>query len=194
MTELARVASEGGVILVPTDTVYGLAAALDVPAGVAALYALKGRPPSTPCQVILLSQRLVDDAILSQPSVVASVMRRLLPGPTTVIVSDPGGRYAAAAGGESGSVGLRVPRTDLVLDQPLIATSANDPGGPDPASVTDVPEHIRAGCDLILDHGRLPGIASAVVDLRPLATGQPAVLIRPGADPDAVLRVVSQRS
>ena len=185
MTELSRVASAGGVILLPTDTVYGLAAALDVPMGVAGLYALKGRSRSQPCQVILLSETLIEEAIMSQPSAVALEMRKRLPGPTTVIVNDHNGRYAAAAGSAPGSVGLRVPRMDLTLDQPLIATSANDPGGPDPASVADVPAHIRAGCALILDHGRLPGIASAVVDLRPLESGRPAILIRAGSAADS---------
>ena len=73
--------------------------ALDVPAGVAALYALKGRPRSQPCQVLLYSAALLDEA-LAAPRRRAPGPRRaaLLPGPATCLVPDPAGRYAAAAG------------------------------------------------------------------------------------------------
>ena len=54
------------------------------------------------------------------------------------------------------------------LDLPLVATSANHPGGADPASVGDVPGDLRAAV-LAVDAGALPGTASAVVDLRPVA-------------------------
>ena len=59
-----RSALDGGALaLVPTDTVYGLAAALDRPEGVAALYALKGRPRSQPCQVLVYAAALLDEAL-----------------------------------------------------------------------------------------------------------------------------------
>jgi tRNA A37 threonylcarbamoyladenosine synthetase subunit TsaC/SUA5/YrdC len=104
-------------------------------------------------------------------------------------VADPALRYAAAAGAEPGSVGLRAPRVGgplAALDLPLVATSANEPGGRDPAVIGEVPPRIRAAAACEVDGGRLPGVASAVVDLRPLAAGRPARLVRPGADPDAV--------
>lgn len=194
MSDLALAAERGGVILLPTDTVYGLAAALDVPAGVSALYALKGRPRSQPCQVILLGAEQREAAISALPAAVAAVARQLVPGPLTIIVNDVGGRYRAAAGDQPGSVGLRIPDIDLELDQPLIATSANEPGGADPASVADVPAQIVAGCDLVMDVGRLPGIASAVVDLRPLEHGAAPIVLRPGADPERLLRILSEHS
>lgn len=185
----------GGVALVPTDTVYGLAAALDVPDGVAALYALKGRPRDQPCQVILYAPSLLDEALGPLDARTAAAVRALVPGPTTCLVADPAGRFANAAGASPGSVGLRVPRMDNPfhgLDVPLVATSANDPGGVDPAIVDDVTERIRTGVAFVADAGRLPGTASAVVDLRQIAGGAPAVLIRPGPDPGAVADALSR--
>jgi len=179
----------GGVALVPTDTVYGLAAALDSPAGVDRLYALKGRPRDQPCQVIVLGPQL-DEVIASAPSGVRRVLAELLPGPVTCIIPDPAGRFAAASGGRPGSVGVRAPVVDgplVDLGLPLVATSANDPGGRDPARVEDVPADIRAGLDAVLDAGTLPGTASAVLDLRDAETGR-AMLIRPGPDAASVLR------
>jgi tRNA A37 threonylcarbamoyladenosine synthetase subunit TsaC/SUA5/YrdC len=74
------------------------------------------------------------------------------------------------------------------FDVPLIATSANDAGGPDPRTVGDVPQAIRAGVAATLNLGVLPGTASAVVDLRGLAAGGSALLVRPGPDPGDVER------
>lgn len=184
----------GGVAVVPTDTVYGLAAALDVPAGIDALYALKGRPRSQPCQVLLYAPALLDAALAGLAGPVEAAARALLPGPATCLVPDPAGRFAAAAGDAPGAVGLRAPvvGADLAaLDLPLVATSANHPGGRDPARVEDVPADLRAGAAVEVDAGTLPGTASAVVDLRPLPGGGDAVLIRPGPDPEGVVRALA---
>jgi L-threonylcarbamoyladenylate synthase len=179
----------GGVAVVPTDTVYGLAAALDAPGGVAALYALKGRPRSQPCQVLLYAPDLLDEALANLDPATAAAARALLPGPATCLVPDPAGRYAAAAGEGPGAVGLRAPARPgamAAVDVPLVATSANEPGGPDPRTLDAVPARLRQGCVAEVDAGPLPGTPSAVVDLRPVAGGAAAVLMRAGPDPGAV--------
>lgn len=182
----------GGVAVVPTDTVYGLAAALDVPAGVAALYALKGRPRTQPCQVLLLGTVLLDEAMAALDPLTRAAAAALLPGPVTCLVPDPSGRYAAAAGDSPGTVGLRAPAPGPLaeLGLALVATSANEPGGPDPARLEDVPAGLRAGAAAAVDGGPLPGTASAVVDLGALAGGEAAILVRPGPDPGAVARAL----
>ncbi len=188
-SELRAALIHGGVAVVPTDTVYGLAAWLDSPDGVAALYALKGRPRERPCQVLAFARPLLAEALGWLDPATQAAARALLPGPATCILPDPPGRYAAAAGAEAGSVGLRAPRMTgplTRLDLSLIATSANLPGGPDPVTVDDVPAELRAGCAAVVDAGPLPGTASAVVDLRAVAAGGAAVLVRPGPDPGGV--------
>jgi L-threonylcarbamoyladenylate synthase len=192
--ELRAALIGGGVGLVPTDTVYGLAAALDSPEGVAALYALKGRARDQPCQVLLYAPALLAEALAPLDPATRAAAAALLPGPATCLVPDPPGRYAAAAGAEPGAVGLRAPRTPALgaLDLPLVATSANAPGRPDPATVADVPAGLRAGCAIAVDAGRLPGTASAVVDLRGVAAGEGAVLVRPGPDPEAVAAALAE--
>lgn len=179
----------GGLALVPTDTVYGLAAALDRPAGVAALYALKGRPRSQPCQVLVYSPALLAAALAPVDPRTRAAALALLPGPATCLVPDPAGRFAEAAGEPGGSVGVRAPRMDgpvTAVDVFLVATSANEPGGPDPDRIDAVPARIRAGVAAEVDLGVLPGTASAVVDLRGVAGGGGARILRPGPDPDAV--------
>jgi L-threonylcarbamoyladenylate synthase len=189
VAEMRAALVAGGVALVPTDTVYGLAAWLDTRAGVEAVYALKGRPRDEPLQVLVFWRPLLDEALGPLPAAARYAASALLPGPATCIVPDPRGRYAAAAGSAHGTVGLRAPAGEGPLarfDLPLAATSANRPGGPNPATVADVPADLRAGCAAVIDGGRLPGTASAVVDLRGVAAGEPAVLLRPGPDPEAV--------
>jgi L-threonylcarbamoyladenylate synthase len=189
---LRRALLAGGVAVVPTDTVYGLAAALDAPAGVAALYTLKGRPRSQPCQVLLLGRALLDEAMAALDPLTRAAAAALLPGPVTCLVPDPPGRYAAAAGDAPGTVGLRAPAPGplAALGLPLVATTANERGGPDPARLADVPAGIRRAAAVVVDAGPLPGTASAVVDLRGLAGGGAATLVRPGPDPGVVARAL----
>lgn len=183
----------GGVAVVPTDTVYGLAAALDVPAGVEALYALKGRPRSQPCQVLLPTAALLAEAAGPLDPLTRAALAALLPGPVTCVVPDPPGRYAAAAGDAPGTVGLRAPIPGPLagLDLPLVATSANLPGGADPTTLAEVPARLRARAAAELDAGPLPGSPSAVVDLRRLSEDGTAPLLRPGPDPDALRRALA---
>lgn len=185
----------GEVAIVPTDTVYGLAAALDVPEGVDALYRLKGRPRSEPCQVLVFSPRILSELLRRLDPVVGHAARRLLPGPATCLVDDPARRFAAVAGDAPGSMGLRAPCVTGALaevDELLAATSANEPGGVDPALLGEIPEAMTAGCGAVVDAGLLPGVASSVVDLRPIAAGGPARLVRAGPDPERVAEALAE--
>jgi L-threonylcarbamoyladenylate synthase len=192
---IADEALAGGALgLLPTDTVYGLVAALDSEEGVAALYALKGRPRSQPSQVLVYHPDRLAEALAPLDRRTRDAALALLPGPATCVVPDPAGRFAAASGDAPGSVGVRAPRVDGALAGLglfLVATSANDPGGPDPARLDEVPRRIRDAVGLELDAGELPGTASAVVDLREVAGGGAARLLRPGPDPDGVVAALA---
>jgi L-threonylcarbamoyladenylate synthase len=184
----------GGLAIVPTDTVYGLAAALDSPEGVDALYALKRRPRDQACQVLLYAPVLLDEALAPLDEKTQAAARALLPGPATCIIPDPVGRYATASLGEPGSVGVRAPLVSgpiADLDIPLVATSANDPGGPDPATLDEVPARIRHAVAAQVDAGRLAPVPSAVVDLRDVASDELAWLLRPGPSPEAVAEALA---
>jgi L-threonylcarbamoyladenylate synthase len=98
----------------------------------------------------------------------------LLPGPLTLLLANPCGRYshACAPGGDgSGLLGLRVPALDGLLcglsgvRLPAAQSSANFAGHPDPRTLAEVPAHLREGADLVIDGGELGGTASTVVDL-----------------------------
>jgi tRNA threonylcarbamoyl adenosine modification protein (Sua5/YciO/YrdC/YwlC family) len=175
----------GELAIVPTDTVYGLAATVGSPEPARRLYALKGRPAGMPTALVAAS---VDDLLDLVPELrgrMASVLRALLPGAFTLVVPNPGRRFAWICGDRPEAVGVRVPALAgraaelLAAVGAVTATSANLPGGRDPCTVDDVPVELRAGVGATLDTGPLPGSPSTVVDL---SGAEPAVL-REGAVP-----------
>jgi L-threonylcarbamoyladenylate synthase len=182
-------------VLLPTDTVYGLCSAADEEA-VAALYALKGRSADQPTALLAASvERLVElvPELHGRPEAIA---RALLPGPYTLVLPNPAARYPWLTGSTPHAIGVRVadlpPDAQRVLDAvgAVVATSANEPGAPPAASLEDVSRRIRAGCAAALDAGRLPGLASTVIDF----SGPDPVVIREGAAPSAEAIASAQRS
>jgi L-threonylcarbamoyladenylate synthase len=171
-------------VLFPTDTVYGLASAPDREA-VARLYELKGRSPAQPTALLAASaDRLVD--CVPELGEHRRLLDGLLPGPYTLVLPNPARRYAWLAGSRPDALGVRVPvltpRAAAVLDAVgcVVATSANEPGGPDPLTLADVPERLRARCPA-LDEGPLGGVPSTVLDV----TGSVPRVLREGAVPAA---------
>jgi L-threonylcarbamoyladenylate synthase len=174
----------GRSIVIPTDTVYGLAASPHRPEPVQALYRLKGRDEQQPTALIAAS---VEKLLELVPELAGPALRAFFPGPFTLILPNPARRFRWLNGTSPETVGVRVPElvrsARVVLDRvgALAATSANRPGEPDPRRLGDVPEEIRAGCAAVFDGGELPGVPSTVVDLtRP----EPRV-VREGAVPAA---------
>jgi L-threonylcarbamoyladenylate synthase len=184
----------GGLAIFPTDTVYGLAADGESEPAARALYAAKGRDAIQPTALLFASIGILRERVRGLSEREARLAEELLPGPLTLVVSNPGRRYAWLSPGQPETIGVRVPAlagpARQVLDalEVLVATSANLPGGPDPRRIEDVPEEIRAAVQAVLDDGELPGTPSTVVDL----TGADARVIREGAVPATeVLRIVN---
>ena len=98
----------------------------------------------------------------------ARALARLLPGGVTLLLPNPDGRFPLACGPDPATLGLRVPDLPALagVRAPVLQSSANHAGGPDARRLDDVPAAIRAGADLVLDGGELPGTPSTVVDLR----------------------------
>ncbi len=179
MSDLDRCIAAGGVVLFPTDTVYGLGCDAADPAAVRRLYALKGRPAGKPAAVLWTS---VEAALADLDDLgprTRAALDALLPGPVTLLLPNPRRRYPLA-GGEA--LGVRVPAHHaLTVSRPLLQSSANAAGGPDPRRLADVPPAIRAGADLVLDGGELPGTASTVVDLTAYEAAGSWRVVRAGA-------------
>ncbi|MBA2516141.1 MAG: Sua5/YciO/YrdC/YwlC family protein [Solirubrobacterales bacterium] len=191
----ARCMSVGGVAVFPADTVYGLACDPDTPEAVRRLYGLKGRRPDKPAAVMFFKLELALLALPELGSRTRQALARLLPGPVTVLLANPLGRFPLACGPRPGTLGLRVPAlTDAIaplgaMDWPVLQSSANRSGDDEARTLEAVPRPIRAGADLLLDGGELAGTPSTVVDLHAYEVGGRWTVRRLGAlSADSVAR------
>ncbi len=194
-----RSISAGGVVLFPSDTVYGLAADPESREGVDRLYALKGRPPERPAAVMFFDLDLALAALPELGDRTRSAVTRLLPGPVTLLLPNPARRYLLACGPVPERLGLRVPALDGplaplgALRGPVLQSSANPSGGADPRRIADVDPTIRSGADLLIDAGDLPGVASTVVDLSRFEENGEHEVVREGALDACVIRRLLHR-
>jgi L-threonylcarbamoyladenylate synthase len=178
---------KGRPVILPTDTVYGLCASPYREEPIARLYRLKGRPEGQPTALVTASVDMLLECVPELRGRAAVIARALLPGPYTLVLPNPAQRYRWLTGGRPDRIGVRVP--DLPADARRVvdvlgavaATSANEPGGPDPTTLSDVPERLRQGCGAEVDAGRLPGTPSTVIDF----TGDEPRVLREGAAPSA---------
>ena len=173
----------GRLVVMPTDTVYGLAADGESESAARALYAAKGRDAIQPTAVLFASVDVLVERVSELPAAAVEAVRLLLPGPFTLIVENPARRYAWLNPQRPDAIGLRVPavtgapRAVLEALGAVVATSANLPGGADPRRLEDVPPEIAAAVDVVIEGGELPGTPSTVVDL----TGPEPRVLRDGA-------------
>jgi len=188
-----RCISVGGVAIFPADTVYGLATEPDSREGVERLYRLKGRAPDKPAAVMFFQ---LDAALAALPELgerTRAAVERLLPGALTLLVPNPARRFPLACGPDPERLGVRVPLLDAELAPlaavawPVLQSSANRAGGADPRRVADIDESVRAGADLVLDAGELPGTPSTVLDLSSYEDDGDWSVIREGAVPREAL-------
>jgi len=182
-----RVVADEGVVVFPADTVYGLAADPESPAAIRRLCDLKRRDPAQPSAVMFFALPFALRALPDLGARTRAAFERLLPGSLTLVVANTAGRYPLACGPDSTRIGVRVPALDGALapltavSRPVLQSSANLHGGPDPRRLADIPDEIRAGADLVLDGGELPGIASTVVDLSRYDADGDYTVLREGA-------------
>lgn len=179
----AEVLRAGGIVIFPTDTVYGIAGALDHPEAIEALYAAKERPPTKP--IALLIDRIEDlPLVCSAMSPAAKLLaERFWPGGLTLVLPALDSVPAiVTAGGPTVAVRLPnhpVPRAIARrLGLPLPTTSANRSNEPSPVTAEEAIRQLGAHVALVLDGGRCPGgIDSTVVD----PCQVPPLVLREGA-------------
>jgi L-threonylcarbamoyladenylate synthase len=183
MSDPVAAIEAGQPIVLPFDTVYGLAADPYREDSTRRLYKLKGRAEAEPSAIVARDFDYLLECVPELRGRAASLARLLLPGPVTLVLPNPARRFRWLTGTNPEAIGVRVPELAgpgaEVLQRvgAVVATSANNPGGPDPRRLEDVPEEIREGAGALVDGGELPGIASTVIDL----TGDEPRILREGA-------------
>jgi L-threonylcarbamoyladenylate synthase len=180
----ADVLRAGGVIVIPTDTVYGLAALPDDEHAIARVFALKGRPDDVPIAVLCADTEqafsLVDIGAGETADRIRYAAARGWPGPLTLVLPRRSGLVSAI--GSARTVGVRCPDDPFVtaLTQavgPLATTSANRHGTATPSDAAAAAKQLGDAVDLVIDGGRRDAVASSVID----ATAWPFRVLRSGA-------------
>jgi len=181
--EAAKWILDGGVVAVPTDTLYGLSADPFSPAAVGRVFAAKGRDAERALPLIAADTGQVIEHLGPLSAMAARLAQRYWPGPLTLLVAAPGALAREVTGG-TGRVGVRVPADEVAraicraAGRPLTATSANLSGEPATADPDVVERTLGDRIDLLIDTGPTRGgAASTIVD----ATGPDPALVRAGA-------------
>lgn len=184
ITEAVEALKRGGVIVYPTDTIYGLGSDALSPDGCARIYELKGRPKHNPIHVIVSDVAMAETVVELTP-LARKLIHKFLPGALTLVLTAKPGVAEILTGG-TGTLGIRIPNHPISiaiargLGRPFTATSANVSGGGTCSTI----EEVRASFGekiheiaYILDGGTLPqSRASTVVDAR----GEVPIIIRQG--------------
>jgi L-threonylcarbamoyladenylate synthase len=182
IAEAVTALQAGGLVAIPTETVYGLAADARNPAAIRKIFALKGRPADHPLIVHISGADQLTHWAIDIPESAYRLAERFWPGPLTFILNKRADVPGEVTGGQS-TVGLRCPDNALTLELlrqfkgGLAAPSANRFGRISPTTAQHVRDEFGAQAPLILDGGPCRiGIESTIIDLsRP-----PARILRPG--------------
>ncbi len=188
LSDVVDVLRDGGAVVLPTDTLYGVAVRADLPGAVDALAALKDRATDQPVAVLVATVRQAEE-VGELPDWARPLIERWWPGPLTLVLRRRAG-LDWDLGAPAATVGVRVPDQDLVRALaaqvgPLATTSANRHGAPTPPTAAEAAATLTRPPDLVLDGGPCAGAASTVVDV----TGARPVVLREGPATEAeVLR------
>ena len=173
----------GGIVALPTDTLYGLAADPFNEDAVSRLFTVKGRGAQQALPLMAADEAQVTAHLGSMSSTASVLARRFWPGPLTLLVSAPRTLARGVTGG-AGTVGVRVPGDEVAraicaaCGRPITATSANISGQPATADPADVERALGDRIDFLVDTGPTRGGApSTIVDV---SGGEPR-LVRVGA-------------
>jgi L-threonylcarbamoyladenylate synthase len=179
--EAAQVIRGKGVIIYPTETLYGLGANPLYPEAMKRLYEIKAREATKPIPFLIKDQQMLETLVEEIPSIARELMERYWPGPLTLIFRARQGLLPPLRG-ENNTIGLRISAHPIArriveaLDAPLTSTSANPAGEGDLIDCERIAQLFKDQVDLIIDSGKVPGTGSTVVDI----TVSPPRIVRQG--------------
>lgn len=183
----ARVLTDGGTVVVPTDTVYGLAALPTQRGAIDKLFDLKRREPDKPLAVLVTDPiqglTLVDSewATGSSGAAATALIDECWPGAVTLVMPRRESAFEFALGGDPHAIGVRCPASPIaraIAERvgPIATTSANVSGDPTPVTALAAAESLAGRVTVVIDAGPCSGEASTVVD----ATSEPFHILRQG--------------
>jgi L-threonylcarbamoyladenylate synthase len=189
--DCAALLRNGGLLILPTETLYGLVCDALSPEALARLVAAKGREAGKPIPLIAPDAEAVRALVDPMPRLFAALADKFWPGPLTLVLPARPALPPEVTGGAR-TVGVRVPGPSLALDVarafggPLTATSANPAGKPAPSRIEDLDPELAEKVDMVVDGGEIapagsPGGAGALPSTLLDLASSPPRLLRAGA-------------
>ena len=183
VTRTAQAILDGGVVVYPTETIYGLGANALEPKIVEKVYRIKERQKSNPILVLIPDRESLEELVTGIPDVAERLMEKFWPGPLTIVFkASPIVSPILTAG--SGKLGVRLSSDSFCREVlgicriPITSTSANLSGEPNPDTIGIINRRVLSAVDLIVDAGKLTSqTPSTVVDV----TKGKVELLREGA-------------
>lgn len=183
-----------GVVIFPTQCLYGLAADARDPRAIKRIFHIKHRSDTNPLLILVHSPTDLKDLVAHIPDAAKILMQALWPGGLTLVFeAAPGVSELLTAG--TGKIGIRIPSHPVaralvkVAGRPITGTSANLSGTPGCSQIKDLPHDLIRAADLVLDAGPLKGgTGSTILDI----TCDPPQILRSGAIPiDCIQRIIA---
>lgn len=195
LAQAERIIAAGGLVVIPTDTIYGIACDPANNEAIDRLFTAKRRPRTKSLQVLLDSQDRLESLDLRLPAPLDVLADRFLPGPfSPICLAGPQCRLATVRADDH-TQAVRVPDSDvtrriIAVTGPLAASSANISGGPSCMTAQDAYAQLGDSVDLYIDAGPTPGaVASTIVAADPDGADGIAIL-RHGVIDDSRIRAV----
>jgi L-threonylcarbamoyladenylate synthase len=192
ITRAVTVLKNGGLVAIPTDTVYGVAAQVHDSQAIERIYRVKERSENKAIAVLIGEMAQLSSVAGSQTQIARRLAEAFWPGGLTLVLP----RHAGLPENLSPqpTIGVRMPdhsftRRLLTLTGPLATSSANLSGGPNPRNAQEVLAQLDGRIELVLDGGDAPGgVPSTVVD----CTGDKIIILRQGAiAPEQLAKVLN---
>ena len=181
--EAVQVLRDGGVILYPTDTVWGIGCDATNEKAVSRVFEIKRRSEAKSLVLLACDLDMVAKYIRQIPSIAIDLVE-VNDAPMTIIY--PGAQYLAPnAVAEDGSVGIRIPLFDFCRDlafklgRPVVSTSANISGEPTPATFAEIPDEIKAAVDYVVPKPFGAGATGRSSQIIKLGLGGEVEILRP---------------
>lgn len=177
------VLKNGGIVLLPTDTVFGLCCRIDDAKALERLFAIKKRDVSQAVPILVSSTDMVKEYVLPFNEKVEQLMEQYWPGGLTIVLPCKKEKVSALVRGDGDSLGVRIPDFLSVyqiietLGVPIVGTSANFHGNPSVTKWKDLDPQLVKLCDYTLEEDSLGGVSSTVID----CSKDPWKILRRGA-------------
>lgn len=188
----AEIIVKGGIVVFPTETVYGLGADALNPSAVEKIFTAKGRPNDNPLIIHLHDISVLDKYVMEVPQVLSLLSKLYMPGPLTVVLKKKN-IIPDCVTANLDTVAVRIPDNDIARklieysDTAIAAPSANISGKPSPTMYKHVVSDLFGKVDAIINGGKCRiGVESTVLDL----TSEKPVILRPGGVPYDSLKLV----